>query len=204
VLNWLQFADKSGDVALFSHGWDQLAFFLNPWEQGEAWHPGVTALSQDFLDRIGVDIDLGTLVTDLSTSVFANYVVAKRKYWIAWQEIAEKFFAFVERGDHAGAFSKGTGYGIADPRWPMKTFIQERFASLLLATGSFKPVAPEHGHWASIFTRMFPDDPPTRQMLQSCAQLKSRYRQEKDANCLTEYWKVRRKIRYTPPLSGGR
>ena len=199
VLPFLQQADESDNVALFTNGWDQLAFFLNPWEQGEVWHPGVRALSQAFLDKIGLDVDLGTLVTDLSTSVFCNYVVAKREFWIAWQQIAEKFFAFAEGGDHGGAFSRATSYGYGAGSASMKTFIQERFASLLLATGNFNALVPDQSQWATIFTAIFADDPHTRRLLKSCDLFKSRYRQKQDASDLEMYWKTRRDIRYTPP-----
>ena len=204
VLPFLEQADKSDDVALFTNGWDQLAFYLNPWEQGDVWHPGVRALSQDFVDKIGLDVDLGTLVTDLSTSVFCNYVVAKRAFWIAWREIAEKFFAFVERGEQGGAFSGSTSYGVAGGRTSMKTFIQERFACLLLATGNFRALAPDQSQWATIFTAIFADDAQTRSLLHSCDLAKSRYRQTKDASHLQTYWKTRRDIAYTPPFSGVR
>ena len=46
------------DVALFSPHWDQLAYFLNQFEQGEVWHPGLLNLAQSFFDEIGRKVDL--------------------------------------------------------------------------------------------------------------------------------------------------
>jgi hypothetical protein len=83
-------------VALFSSEWDQISYFLNPFEQGEVWHPGITEVCQDFIDKCGLEINLSTLVSDTSSSVFSNYIVAKKEFWIQWKKLAEQFFEFVE------------------------------------------------------------------------------------------------------------
>ena len=49
VLGLLEQHHESGDVALFSIRPDQLAYFLNPFEQGDVWYPGIQEASQDFL-----------------------------------------------------------------------------------------------------------------------------------------------------------
>jgi hypothetical protein len=189
-----EYGDRA-DVALFTIAWDQLCYFLNPWEQGEVWHPGLTSQSQSFLSHAGREIDLQALVTDLSTSVCSNYIVAKKPFWLAWKEIAEQFFEYEE----AHVQAESTSYGSAAVQYPMKTFIQERFASLILATGTFSVFSPDHAARSPIYTRMFPNDEATRQLLRRCDGLKRQFRQSGERSYLDGYWKARREIRYTAP-----
>lgn len=133
VIDALKKFDAHADVALFSPGWDQLAYFLNPFEQGEFWHPGLLDLSQAFFDEIGLTVDLAKLVTYSKTSVFSNYVVAKPSFWNEWLSIADRFYDFVESGDGDPELNLTTSYGSILHQTPMKTFIQERFASVILA-----------------------------------------------------------------------
>ena len=51
------------DVFLVATAWSQLAYFQNPFEQGEFWHPGIFDLSQQVVDALGLDIRLDELVT---------------------------------------------------------------------------------------------------------------------------------------------
>ena len=199
VFKILGSCDSWQNVALFTPDWDQLAYFLNPWEQGEVWHPGLTSLSQAFVERVGFRVDLRSLVTDLSRSVFANYIVAKKEYWSQWRTIAEQFFEFVERGEGEElGFAAETIYGGRPVS--MKTFIQERFATLILATGpSFNIRAVDQSLIGPVHPQLFPTDALTRRMLQTCDLLKARYRETTDREYLDMYWKIRRSIRYTGP-----
>jgi len=169
VISFLRHYDSVGDVALFSSAWDQLAYFKNPWEQGEAWHPNIRELTQKFLDSTNRRIDLSALVTDSTSSVFSNYVIAKKKFWIEWKKIADDFFEFVES---AGEYARDTTYGFSKTEYPMKTFIQERFATLILATKQFKVLTVDQSAVTPIFTPLFPDNGQTRRLLQVCDLLK--------------------------------
>ena len=79
VIKAIEKYEDVADVAIFSPAWDQLAYFLNPFEQGEVWHPGLNALSQEFINEYQLGIDLDTLVSDRSTAVMSNYVIAKKE-----------------------------------------------------------------------------------------------------------------------------
>lgn len=195
VLDGLRRFGGGYDVALFSPGWDQLAYFLNPWEQGDAWHPGLTGLSQTFLSSTGVTIDLKTLVTDSTTSAFCNFVIAKQRFWLQWLQIAQPFFEFVElRKDGNELSSARTGAGTTGVQLPMKTFIQERFASLILATGAFKVLAPDRSLSAPISSQLFPGGSANRRMLVTCDLMKGKYRKTGDRTYLDMYWKIRKDI----------
>lgn len=184
------------DVALFPHRWDQIAYFLNPFEQGEFNHPGLLGLSQDFLARVGMNIDLQTLVTHSLTTVFSNYFVASPLFWRRWLELANALFDHVEAGGDAlsSAIGTGTSHGSELRQTPMKTFIQERFCSLLLATGRFRVAALDMGDRAPMSPHMFPMDPHTRRLLLACDTLKQEYRASGDGDYLAMYRKLRGKI----------
>jgi hypothetical protein len=198
VFQALQGAGADCEVALFSSGWDQLSYFLNPFEQGEVWHPGLLQLSQTFFDSIGMRLDLRSLVTYSKTSVFSNYVIAKPVFWNAWLRLADPFFDFVESCAAPGA-NRTTSYGLAWNQTPMKTFIQERFAAVVLSQGRFRVLSPDQSLYAPVFLRLFNDDLRTRRQLQVCDFLKERYCLTLDPECLTMYYKVRQEIEYRAP-----
>jgi hypothetical protein len=194
VLKVIENYGTLGNVALFSRGWDQLAYFLNPFEQGEVWHPGLMTASQDFLNKYKLEINLNTLVSDTSSSVFSNYVIAKKEYWTQWKKIAEQFFEYVENNPK---YQATTSYGSLENQFAMKTFIQERFATLILSTNTFKVLNLDQSFSAPIFTRLFPDDVKTRKLLQTCDLMKAKYLESKDEKYLEMYWRIRKDIQYS-------
>lgn len=194
VLKAIENYGELGDVALFSPGWDQLAYFLNPFEQGEVWHPGLMGASQDFLNKYQLGINLNTLVSDTSSSVFSNYIIAKKEFWIQWRKIAEQFFEYVENNPE---YQITTSYGSIENQFHIKTFIQERLATLILSSNTFKVLSPDQSFSARIFTRLFPDDIKTRRLLQACDLMKTKYRESKDEKYLEMYWSIRGDIQYS-------
>lgn len=200
ILSTIAQAPEEHDVFLFSAAWEQICYFLNPWEQAEAWHPGLTELSERLLKECGLDIDLRNMVTDSTCTVLSNYVIGSGRFWRAWQWFAERFFLLAESGSEASeAYRADTPYGSTLNPYPIKTFIQERFASLVLAIGQFNVYAADRSSAGNIFTRLFPDDLRTRRMLQACDLMKLRFRETGDQAFLAMYWKVRGDIAYTPP-----
>ncbi|AMP16329.1 hypothetical protein [Collimonas pratensis] len=193
ILSFLQKQPAATEVALFSPSWDQIAYFLNPFEQGEFWHPGLRDLSQKFCDAIDLQVDLKTLTAHSHSSVFSNYIVAKPAFWRQWQEIAEAFFAFIEQGEKplAKKIGANTTYGSAAHEAPMKTFIQERIATLVLARNDFKVAAMDFSPHGGIFTKIFNDDQRTRRLLQSCDLLKQLYCESGDEEYLSIFRKTR-------------
>ena len=189
---------QDADVALFSPGWDQLAYFLNPFEQGDMWHPGLQNLSQRFFDEIGLNINLSELVTCTKTSVFSNYIIAKPKFWRQWLLIADQFFDLVE-GNASADYASTTSYGSAFNQTPMKAFIQERFSSVILSRDNFRVISLDQSHTAPIFSRIFSDTPRTRRMLQTCDLLKEQFCLTADTDFLRAYKKIRHDIPFRRP-----
>lgn len=197
VLQVLNDHARHANVVLLSPFWDQIFYFKNPWEQGEMVHPGITALTQDFLTHIGMDVDLKSVVTDLTTTVYSNFVFAKKAYWLKWKELAEAFFKYVEEDGHMDGGLK-TSYHSSQKDTHMKTFIQERLASLVLATNTFETVAFDRSANGDVNTNIFQDSYATRKTLSVCDFMKTKFRATSDEAYLDMYWKLRSQIPFTP------
>lgn len=187
---------NDANVALFSPSWDQLCYFLNPFEQGEVWHPGLLNAAQKFFTKYGLEVNLKTLVCHSRSSAFSNYIVAKKEYWIIWKNIAQAYFDYCE-ADKQSLVT--TSYGSVLNQYPLKTFIQERFVSLILSTNSFQVLTIDMSFTHNIFKRIFLDDTNTRKLLQACDLMKALYCESYEEKYLNMYWSLRSKITYIPP-----
>ena len=195
VLEFIQTIDGYAGVALFSPYWDQIAYFQNPFEQGEYYHPGLMAVARRFLDVAELRIDLDRLVSDTLTAVFSNYLVAKPAFWVEWLRLANVLFEFVEHSDDPAAIAMRTAtrYKGEPEAVAMKVFIQERLASLVLAQGNFLVASvdtSDRRRPSGLLT------PKVLRALQTCDLLKQEYRRTGDRQFLETY----RKIRATIPM----
>ncbi|MCL1961289.1 MAG: hypothetical protein FWG56_05860 [Desulfovibrionaceae bacterium] len=193
VHEFLKKVDLSADAVTISYSWEQIAYFLNSFEQGDLFHPGITKVSQQFFDLIGLETDLAKLVGHSGNSVFCNFIIAKPVYWKKWLEMVVAFFDFVEKGGSALARELGgtTSYGSVRHQTPMKTFVQERFPSVILTKNRFRTEVLDISHVQPVFGRLFQEHPRTRRLLQTCDALKREYSESGDADLLNAYWKVR-------------
>jgi len=187
------------DVVLLHTGWDQICYFKNPWEQGEFWHPGIKSMSQDFIQKIKLDFNIDDLVTDLTSSVFSNYIIAKKKYWMEWKKISNNFFHYMN--DMESKVSRNLLTPHRGIFYPMKAFVQERFASLVLANNHFKVLAIDQSFGGSLTSALFEDDLTTRELLRKCDLFKNKYRQTKDQQFLKAYIETRAAIKFTPLIT---
>jgi hypothetical protein len=133
------------DVVLFSPQPDMGAFFLNVFEQGETFDPGLIAAYEAFLAHIGRPVPLRALVMDSRQTVFSNYFVARPAFWREWLALNEAMFAICEHAEDSplkAALTASTSYpGPGGTAAQRKVFLQERAASLLLATQPWRSVA---------------------------------------------------------------
>lgn len=202
VYDLLMKADGLCDVLIISYGWDQISYFLNCFEQGEFWHPGLVQSSERFLQASGIDFDLRNYVGSTQNTVFSNFVFGKRKYWEKWLSLANFLFSYFECGNAASSKQTSvlTTYGSDENLAPMKAFIQERLASILLARENFRVLAADISENLPVFDRLFLDNPRTRHLLHTCDIMKQEYCSSRDVRYLGMY----RKIRDLVPFMGGR
>jgi hypothetical protein len=111
------------------------AFFLNIFEQEELFQPGFSAVSEAFLEWVGLPLNLSTLVMDSRQIIFSNYFVAKPRFWREWLQLNEKMFAICEGEESTlkQSLTSETNYPDAVQR---KVFLMERIVSLLLTLNS--------------------------------------------------------------------
>jgi hypothetical protein len=199
VREFIETVDGHVDVALFSPYWDQIAYFQNPFEQGEYHHPGLLAATRRFFEAAGITLNLDRLVTDASSAVFSNYIVAKPAFWAAWLKLADALFEFVEHSDDpaAEALRAPTAYKGASDALAMKIFIQERLASVVLAIGDYRVATIDTSD-----SRRPPGLLPPRALrsLQTLDVLKGEFRRTGDGAFLEAYRKLRASIPMRPPV----
>jgi hypothetical protein len=157
-----EFIDRAGDadVVTFSPFPEHSACFLNLFEQGEVFHPGLGALAARFCASLDPGLRLDRLVTHSRNAVLANYFVARPRFWRRWHAVLEHCFGLAETPGallHAELNATTVHHGQAKPQ--MKIFLLERAASLLLASSptyavaSFPPFEMAFSH--PYFTRVF-------------------------------------------------
>ncbi len=127
----------NADVLLFSPQPDMGAFFLNVFEQGETFDPGLIDAYSQFLDSIGRSAPLRQLVMDTRQVCFSNYFVARPAFWREWLALNEALWAACEAPPSPlqQALTQATTYpGPGGAGVQRKVFLQERAVSLLLTT----------------------------------------------------------------------
>ena len=130
---------KNQDVVSFSPFWDLMSIFKNVFEQGDFFHPGLTDACQMFADQHLTGIDLRNAITHSGNTIFCNYFLAKKSFWIEWLALGEILFAVSEdaQTELAKKLNDETSYG--EQHAPMKVFVQERLATIcLLMNNEFK------------------------------------------------------------------
>jgi hypothetical protein len=144
VLAFVRESAHQADVVLFSPQPDMGAFFLNVFEQGETFDPGLIDAYEAFLAHIGRPVPLRALVMDSRQTVFSNFFVARPAFWREWLALNEAMFAVCESPDDCplkAALTAPTTYPGPGGAAQRKVFLMERSASLLLATQAWRSVA---------------------------------------------------------------
>ena len=132
---------KENDVLIFSPFWDLNSLFLNPFEQGEFFHPGLLACTQLLVDSMGPATSKNRVVDWVmhgDNTIFCNYFIAKKSFWLRWLEMGEHLFKSAESSGTALSLMLNSSTFYGKELLPQKIFVQERMANILMATGQFK------------------------------------------------------------------
>lgn len=187
----------AGDVFIFSPQPDMGTFFLNVFEQAEAFDQGMIATYQAALAIMGLQIPVKDLIMDSRQIVFSNYFVAKPAFWRMWLTINEIIFNLAENPEHPigkelCAPTNYTNPPLYNDPVHRKVFLQERTASFILSTDSrWKGVRYDAFKMAKSTTALAPYD---LESVMSDA-LKIAYRETRDDEYIVAYFKLRTKLR---------
>lgn len=159
VRAFVRSADPETDVFTFCPQPDIGAFFHNVFEGGDFFSPGFLATSQQFLNEIGYDANLTTLVMDSRSIVFSNYFVARPCFWRAWLEITEKLFSIAEAPGESALKQQLVGPTTYPGSVQRKVFVMEGIVSLLLSEKRWKVAAcnPFKMCWSQVFSQHRPE-----------------------------------------------
>jgi hypothetical protein len=126
-------AASATDVILLSPSIHNSAYYLNVFEHGDSEHPGLKDIAGRLFERLDMQSDLDSLVSDSRNTVHSNYFIAKPRFWRAWLAVNEKMFAIAETPSDAlgEALRTPTTYR-GGSNVQMKIFIMERMATWLL------------------------------------------------------------------------
>jgi hypothetical protein len=178
------------DVYTFSPSIQDAACYLNVFEQGNFFHPGLVGVANAFLSLIQLPVDLDVLVMDFRTMVYGNDIVAKPVFWRTWFELTEKIFGLAE--DEQNAFSeKLNSLSIDGTPVGMKVLLVERIASLVLALDKTLKIANFDVSKMPCSNQAYS---PFLHVMPSLDGLKSAYLRTQDRSYLEGFFNSRKKI----------
>ena len=124
------------DIVTFSPFWDLCSIFKNVFEQGDFFHSELASVCQLFCHQFAAGLNTQDAITHSQNTIFCNYFLAKKTFWIEWLNLGEKLFQCAEQNSSPLAYelNKSTTYGIQ--QLPMKIFVQERIATIALLLNS--------------------------------------------------------------------
>jgi hypothetical protein len=135
VVDFIGGCNPATDAVLFSPSIHNSAFYLNVFEHGNAEHPGLMQVAQDFFARLDHPQPLASLVSDSRNTVHSNYFLAKPRFWRAWLKITEQVFAIAESPQDPLGIQLRTPTQYRGKREvQMKIFLMERVATWILVT----------------------------------------------------------------------
>lgn len=130
VLNLIN--NSKSDVISFSPRFDQIAYYVNPFYQAEFCHKGMIDLSKRVFAELGLPINLDTLVTDQTRTIFANYFVAKYSFWEKYLSISEKIFEMSKGSSKTAALLNTQVRHRGAYNYTYKIFLIERLITVVL------------------------------------------------------------------------
>jgi hypothetical protein len=140
-------ANPGYDVYLFNPCVINEAVFVNSWEQGDLHHPNISAIGNKFLSKIGYeDVDVSSMVLDRNKTVFANYIVASRDFWIRFMNFSRQLFTQAELDSdfNDDVFGSGRSNYAHDKTLPNFTFLIERLVPVFLELEQFNCIGYTH------------------------------------------------------------
>lgn len=142
-------ANPGYDVYLFNPCIVNEAVFVNSWEQGDLHHPNISVIGNKFLTKLGYeDVSVREMVLDRNKTVFANYVVGSRDFWIRFMEFSRKLFTEAEKDSifNDEVFGAGRSNYAFDKTLPNFTFLIERLIPTFLELEEWNSIGFNYDH----------------------------------------------------------
>ena len=136
-------ANPGYDVYLFNPCIINEACFVNNWEQGDLYHPKISDIGNKFLQKVGYkDVDVLSMLLDRNTTVFANYVVGNKDFWVRFMDFSRKLFTEAEKDStfKDEVFGSGRSNYAHDNTLPNFTFLIERLIPTFIELEGFKSI----------------------------------------------------------------
>jgi hypothetical protein len=133
----IEFIEGNGsgiDLFSFSPYFDLCVWHQNSFEQAINQHPNSHDAIRGSLLLLEPSIDIDKLVMHSGNNIFCNFFVAKPKFWKAWLKKCEVIFKEAEDGSSALSQLLNMPADRHHSRAPIKTFVIERIASLILCS----------------------------------------------------------------------
>lgn len=141
---FLQFVhDNPGkDVYYMCPSWiNTSAKSFNVWADGEKYHPGLIALANEILHRLGYNIDVASL--DMTTYFFSNFFIANKRFWEEYMKFVDALLTLCQEDQvlHGKVLGKGRSNYYQDPTAPMFPFLVERFTPTFVMLNGFSSIS---------------------------------------------------------------
>lgn len=126
-------ANPLHDVYLFNHARIQSVLFLNVWEQGEYFHPGISKVVRYALDRNGYDPSVVDKIMYDKQMCYCSYFVAKKAFWNDYMHFVDIIVNTLNAlPDELATIYHGSANYARDTSLGMFPFIVERLFSTYL------------------------------------------------------------------------
>ena len=126
-------ANPLHDVYLFNHARIQSVLFLNVWEQGEYFHPGISKVVRYALDKNGLDPSIVDEIMYDKQMCFCSYFVATKAFWYNYMDFIDLIVSTLKAlPDELATIYHGSANYARDISLGMFPFIVERLFSTYL------------------------------------------------------------------------
>ena len=165
--------NRKSNVCLASSCFDQIAIYQNSFIQGDTKHPGLIKTTNYLLKKYNMNLPLNELIGHSHNTVFSNYVIAKKKYWETWYDLA-KLFVKLEKNDKKFSDFVNNKGKYKNTEVKLGVFIQERFPNILLSSYNYNVTTILSPYYEPC-NKLLSTDYWVKGLLQTCDHLKVRY-----------------------------
>lgn len=131
-------ANSGKEFYLFNHARVQSVVFLNVWEQGEYFHPGIKKIMKYVLDKNDYDYTVLDSIMIEKQMCFCNYFVATKKAWIEYMRFVDIIKHTLDSlPNELAIIYHGSANYARDISLGMFPFIVERLLSTYLKLNSY-------------------------------------------------------------------